>query len=192
MKLVRTITIGLFLTSSPSLWAQKVNFDFGMFSINAEPPQAAGSGTARANVSLSGPGAYSISGSLPIRPSLEVGVGYTIFYSQLISGDMGFGPDLNLIYFPMNEGSGLKFQSFDLRYTEIQKWRPFLQAAFHQRQFQSVDSAYSGFGFGGGVETMWTDDKSWRVTLRSMSLLGPSQSTFNYFDLMFGIQLHFK
>ena len=192
MKLTRTITLCLLLTNSLPLWAQKVNFDFGMFSINAEPPEAAGSEAAKANVSLSGPGAYSISGSLPIRPSLEVGAGYTIFFSSVISGDMGFGPDLYLTYFPLSEGSGLKFQSFDLRYTEIQKWRPFLQAAFHQRQFQSVDSAYSGFGFSGGVETMWTDDKSWRVSLRSMSLLGPSQSTFTYFDILFGIQLHFK
>jgi hypothetical protein len=180
------------LLFSSHAWAQKVNLDFGFYTINAEAPAPAGSTAAPSTVSLSGPGAYSLSGNFEMRPGIEIGVGYTVFYSKFISGDMGFGPDFSLIWFPINEGSGLSLNSQSVRYFEIQSWRPFVGMSFHQRQFQSVESSYSGFGFNGGIEMQYTNTMSFKGAVRSMSLIGPSKSKFQYTDVLVGIQLHFR
>ena len=180
----------LFFTQSS--WAKKINFDFGFFNITAKPPSSSGSAARKGTLSLSGPGAYSLSGSIPVLPSLELGAGYTIFYSDFISGDMGFGPDFFVSWFPLNEGSGSSVEAYDLKYYEIQKFRPFVHASFHQRQFQSSDSSFSGFGFGGGLEMSLDANKSVRATLRSMSLVGSSQSTFDYMDVLIGFQFNFR
>lgn len=167
--------------------AMKLNLDVGYYNINAKSP----SGAASTDVRLSTPGVYSISGNFPILSQLELGVGYSVFFSQMISGDMGFGPDIYLYYFPMGAGSGYKQSEGSVFYSEIEKLRPFGYISFNQRQFQSVQSSYSGFGFGGGLEYQLDASRALRASLRSMSLVGPSQATFSYFDLLVGLQLQF-
>lgn len=175
------------LLAAPSVWAQKVNFDFGMYSIKATPP----TGSTTGDISLSSPGAYSLSANFEMKQPLEIGVGYTVFFSKGISGDMGFGPDFYLYYFPFSEGSAVRVDTPSVQYREIQQWRPFGYMSFHQRQFQSAQSSYSGFGFGLGTEYQYAERMAFRAVIRSMNLAGPSQATFNYFDTMLGVQLQF-
>jgi hypothetical protein len=186
MKGVATFLVITFINSVS--WGQKINADFGFYSISAKGPSTSQS----SGVNLSGPGSYSLSGQFSILPSFELGVGYTVFYSKFISGDMGLGPDLSAVWYPVNQGSGLAFNSQGLRYFEIQTWRPYAAISFHQRQFQSVESSYSGFGFSGGVEMQYSKETAFRATVRSMSLLGPAKSTFDYLDILIGLQLQFR
>ena len=180
------LTAVLFLTST-EVWAHKLNLDLGYYTINADPP--AGSGLA--SISLSGLGTYSLSGSFEVLPSLEIGAGYTVFFAKLISGDMGFGPDFSVIYFPFTRAGAYKTDVPGIQYSEIEQLRPFAYAAFHQRQFQSTQSAFSGFGEGVGLEYQYDRTTSFRGTIRSMNLSGPSEAKFNYLDVIFGLQLHF-
>jgi hypothetical protein len=181
------LLISLLVLTPFVAYGQKVHFELGAYSIHAEPPKD----STAAVVSLSGFGTYSVSANFRLRDPFEIGVGYTVFYAKAISGDMGFGPDFYLYYFPLNEGSGRSFQGEGVSFREIQQWRPYVDIAFHQRQFQSVESAYSGFGLGGGVEWQWTDNSGLRAGIRTMSLAGPSNAKLSYFDVLFGYQLQF-
>lgn len=168
-------------------WGQKVNLDLGFYSIKAVAP----SGSTTGSIDLSSPGAYSLSANFAIRPQIELSPGYTVFYSKIFRGDMGFGPDFYLHYFPVTSGSGLKVSQGDISYFETEHIRPFVSFSFHQRQFQSVQSSYSGFGICLGSELQWTKISSLRTMFRTMSLAGPSGGTMNYMDLLVGYQMHF-
>lgn len=187
MKLV--LWVSLFLGFSTSALAQKLNFDFGFYSIAAKAPSD--SAVATKDVKLSGPGSYSLSANFELRKPFEIGVGYSVFFSKGISGDMGFGPDFYGYYFPYSNGSAVKFESAQLSYKESEQIRPFVYFSFHQRQFQSVQSSFSGFGFGGGAEYEWSEQYTFRATIRSMTLTGPSKAQFDYMDFLFGIQQSF-
>jgi hypothetical protein len=164
----------------------KINFDVGYYSLSAESPTAG-----KDNVEVSGFGSYSLSGNVPLSLHFELGLGYTVFFSQTLSGDMGYGPDFSVIYFPMSSGSGVKSYESNVYYQEIEKWRPFFYLSFHQRQFQSVQSSYSGFGVGGGVEYQMNPEYSLRGTMRSMSLTGSSSTSMTHMEFLVGIQKHF-
>lgn len=170
-------------------WGQKLNFDFGYYTIEADPSSNTGSSD---KIKLSGLGSYSLSGEFDLAGPFEIEVGYTVFFSKVVQGDMGFGPDFSLVYFPLNHGSYLKSESPQVQYREIEQWRPFADFSFHQRQFQSAQSSFSGFGAGAGLEYQYTTQTSLRAQLRSMSLIGPSSTKFNYTDLLIGLQLHFQ
>jgi len=175
------------LIVSSATWAQKLSFDAGFFSVNAKPPS--GSGTS--SVSLSGPGSFSLSASFSLLPQIELSPGYTVFFSKIYRGDLGLGPDFSLRYFPVNAGSGLKIDHYGLKYFEIDSIRPFVGLSFHQRQFQSVQSSYSGFGFDAGSEFQITQKYSYRILLRMMNLIGPSEGSINYMDVLIGYQIHY-
>lgn len=170
--------------------AQKLNVDGGFYTINATAPTT--SSSTSTSVNLSSLGVYSLSANFHVLPKIEFSPGYTIFYSKIYRGDMGFGPDFSFYYFPLNSGSGVSTINQQISYWEIEKWRPFGGISFHQRQFQSVQSSYSGFGFSGGVELQLNTRTSARALLRSMSLNGPSSAVMTYTDVMLGLQLHFQ
>ena len=183
----RLLIMVVFLLAAPAVWAQKVNFDFGMYTIKATPP----TGSTGTDITLSSPGAYSLSANFEIKQPFEIGVGYTVFFSKILSGDMGFGPDFYLYYFPFSEGSAVRVDTPAVQYREIQQWRPYGYMSFHQRQFQSAQSSYSGFGFGLGTEYQYTERLGLRGSVRQMTLAGPATAQFNYMDILLGIQLQF-
>jgi hypothetical protein len=187
VKIFAGTTLFWLLFFSGSIWAQKVTLDVGFYSINAVGPSAGGSG----NVSLSTPGAYSLSAGFAIRPQWELSPGYTVFYSKIFQGDMGFGPDFYLHYYPFNAGNGLKYSEGNISYYEKERWRPFASVSFHQRQFQSVQSSYSGFGFDFGSEFQISKITSTRLMMRMMTLAGPSGGSLTYMDLLLGYQFQF-
>jgi hypothetical protein len=187
MQKFSTTALILLLLTSLASWAQKVSVDMGFYSIKAVGPSGSSSGT----INLSSPGAYSLSAGFSIRPQIELSPGYTVFYSKIFRGDMGFGPDFYLHYFPLTTASGLRVSQNDVNYFELEHLRPFVSVSFHQRQFQSVQSSYSGFGFDLGSELQVSKATSMRVLMRTMSLAGPSGASMNYMDVMLGYQLHF-
>lgn len=179
-------SLSIVLLYGANAYAQKVNFDVGAYMISADPKTASST-----PIKLSTFGSYSISANFELKPPVELGVGYTLFFSKGVSGDMGFGPDFAFYYFPLNEGSGIKLETPMIGYREIQSFRPFGYAAFHQRQFQSVQSSYSGFGFGFGAEWQWSEKTAIRTTVRTMSLVGPNSGTFSLTEALIGLQLQF-
>lgn len=191
MNITRTILFSLLCCLSFSASAKKVNVGFGFYSIKADSPST-NSTTPGTSVSLSGPGAYNLLAKFDIAPTLELGAGYTVFYSKGFSGDMGFGPDISLSWYPLNQGSGISVSRNSIDYFEIQSFRPYVGMAFHHRQFQSVESSYSGFGFEAGLEIQKDLESAFVASVRSMPLIGPSKAKFQYMDFIFAYQFQFR
>lgn len=179
--------IASLLLGSSVAWANKLNFDGGFFSINATPPKNLNLDP----ISLSGFGNYSLSGAITVLPSVEIGAGYSVFFTKVLSGDMGFGPDFQANWYPFSYVGPWESKGPRVSYLEIDRYRPFLDLSFHQRQFQSAQSAFSGFGAGGGLERQWSEKISLRATFRMMNLLGPEGATFKATEVMFGLSQGF-
>lgn len=168
------------------LWASKINIDFGYYTMKAESPSVAGT-----SVSVNSLGSYSLSGNIPLAGNWELGLGYTVFFSKIYKGDMGFGPDFSIFYFPFNAGSGFEHMDRNVVYSEIEYLRPFAGLSFHQRQFQSIQSSYSGFGIAIGLEYQILRETAVRAQIKNQNLQGPSNTVMKWMELMVGLQQQF-
>lgn len=158
----------------------KFSASAGYYSLNSKSDTASGN--------ISGLGIYNINYSFQVLPRTELALGYTLFYSKTISGDMGFGPDIQVRYFPLTSPLGIKASSkdsFELSLTE--KFRPFAGVGFVHRQFQSLNSSFAGFQFLGGTEMTATESYSYRVEVRHSILSGPSNSSLQQTDVLLGV-----
>lgn len=172
----------------PSLaFGQKLGATFGFYDISAQAQSSTG---ATQSLALQRPGSYQLNAQFRLKEPLEISVGYCIFYSKIIGGDMGFGPDISLIYFPLAAGSSQAWNDFEHSLKLLETLRPFVAGSFHQRQFQSVQTSYSGFGLQVGLE--WSQNQKWGYIAKasSQSLTGPSSLSFRYLDLSLGFQLY--
>lgn len=169
--------------SCVSFAKSKLDIAFGYFSLTATSSKSSGS--------ISGLGAYQFLYRQAFTPNVEFGVGYSLAASGVVGGDMGFGPDLGLYYYPMTSTNGEKFESSDITFSTSEHLKPYIGGGFHQRQFQSTQSSYAGFSFLGGCEYYWNDQFSLKAELRFLSLNGPSSSTANELNLLGGLSFGF-
>ncbi len=188
MKFMIALSGFLLLFAGGYASAQKLTLQGGFYALKAD---AGDPTTSNRSVNVSSPGIFSLSASFRIVPHVELEPGYTVFFSKGITGDSGFGPDFSLNYFPFSESSKLYQNIPNLNYNETELWRPFAGVSFHQRQFQSIQSSYSGFGFSAGAEYQYNDEHSIRLLLRSMNLNGPTAGKLNDMDVLLGFQLTF-
>lgn len=157
----------------------KLEFSAGGYSLTAQ--------TAKRSGSLTSLGVYRIGYSYGFGNQFEFQLGYTLFMSDIITGDLGFGPDLGVLYYPVTDTGIRKVVTENVQLSVEDVVRPFVSLGFHQRQFQSVDSSYAGFSVGAGAEYGWSQDFSLKGQARYLILNGPSSATANQLDLLFGI-----
>jgi opacity protein-like surface antigen len=143
--------------------------------------------TAKRSGSLAGLGIYRIGYSYGFGNQFEFQLGYTLFMSDIITGDLGFGPDLGVLYYPVTDTGIRNIVTENVQLSVEDVVRPFVSLGFHQRQFQSVESSYAGFSVGAGAEYGWSQDFSLKGQVRYLLLNGPSNATANQLDLLFGI-----
>lgn len=141
---------------------------------------------------ISGVGAYRLAYRHPLFDQWEFDAGYSLTASQTFSGDLAFGVDLGLNYYPWTlngpqtlTGEGV-LASFDDR------WRPYVGFAFQQRNFQSTSSQYAGGGFKIGAEYFWTNRTYFHSSLRASALGGPNQSTAQQTEILFGLTFYYR
>lgn len=160
-------------------YAGKLGVDFGYFDMQAKTKtKPAGS--------VSNLGAYRLLYAHPLLPQLDVNLAYSLIMSDIVGGDMGFGFDLGFGYYPFTASDAVTATGeATMRIEEI--WRPYVAGSFHQRQFQSVQSSYSGFGIAIGTEQALNRHFSAKYEIRRIMLYGPSEATANETDLMVGI-----
>ncbi|MBK7891041.1 MAG: outer membrane beta-barrel protein [Bdellovibrionales bacterium] len=139
----------------------KLEVATGFYSLTAKTSKRSGS--------ASNFGVYRAAYGFGFGPQVDIQIGYTLFMSDIIGGDLGFGPDLGLQYFPMTDSGARRFVTDKVSINVNDVLRPFVSAGFHQRQFQSVDSSYAGFSFGGGAEMAWSEDYSLKAEARVTS-----------------------
>jgi hypothetical protein len=171
------------LSYGRSCYAHKVALLTGVYSFTAK--------TSVSQATLSNWGAYSFEYLIPFQQQFDFHFGYTINMEGGISGDIAYGLDLGVHYYPFNKTSNTYFKTPTLSLVISEKLRPFVGLSFHQRQFQSIRTSYAGFGFSMGADyAMWkrTDLTS---SLRFLSLKGPESSTSTLVEIFGGIVINF-
>lgn len=179
---MRTI-LALLLVGSQAFAVGKFDVAAGAFALEAETNKAKGS--------ISNAGAYQFGYRREFAPSFEFGIGYSMILAKTYSGDMGYGPDLGLSYYPFTSTGGFRYENGDLAVISTELWRPYVGAAFHQRQYQSTQSSYAGFSVHLGTEYAWSKAFALKGEMRFLSLTGPAAAKATETDVLLGISLPF-
>lgn len=179
------IALFLFFGLSYPAHAGKNKFDvnIGYFSVTAK--------TATSSGSVSGPGLYQFNFRRALNQKLELTLGYTIYFTDIISGDSGSGIDVGANYYPFSsvaEITAMK-DGKSMRIEEL--FRPYVGISFNQRSFQSVQSSYSGFGIIGGAERSMGEKLSANAAIRYISLSGARAATASEMDILLGVSFRF-
>lgn len=180
--MIRFLIPGLLSVLLLSSQAQAVGkFDFlgGFMTLSAKNDRGQGA--------ISGLGSYVATYNYNFFDRVDFSVGYSLFFTKIISGDIGYGPDLGFTYFPFTSSSPIQIQTDRVLMVYRDTLRPFLNFSFHQRQYQSVEAAYAGFGLGLGAEYHWNSKFDLKGLFRYQLLTGPQQSTGNYMDFLLGV-----
>lgn len=159
--------------------SDKIDLQVGFFSINAK---ANGESS-----SISNPSAFRFGYAKGLTPSTEIAVGYTLLVADFSGSDLGYGLDLGANYFPFTTTSDEAFKDENISASKYSNYRPYVGAGFYQRQFQSIRSAFAGFGANVGVEKYWNKDMNFKAETRFINLAGSSQSEATEINLFFGI-----
>lgn len=174
----------LFLILMPyKSFAAGFDFYFGGFSISAT--------TASGSSSKSGLGAYKLSYQVPVLENLEFGLGYTLILSNTISGDAVFGIDLEFQYYPLTSADPLRMSTENVKVVNDPIWKPFVMMGYHQRQIQSVQTQYNGFGLGVGAERALDAQFNLKGLIRYLSLNGAREATATEIDFLLGLTFAF-
>lgn len=179
MKKTTLLLLLIFLTAPEFTFAKsKLDIMFGYFSLQAKTKEKKGN--------VDNFGAYQLSYRYAFANFLELSAGYSLIASKTFSGDFGFGPDIGLVYFPFSSSNAIEATSENVNFRSYELYKPYLVSAFHQRQYQSIQSSYAGFSFGAGVEIYWKNNMSFKFETRYLPLGGPDGATSNEFDLLGG------
>lgn len=180
MMSLRLLFIFLFLLlSAENLWAQKLSLGFGGYSINAKVGDT--------KTDVSNLGAYKIQYHSKVQDQFELLIGYSVIMEGIVSGDKAFGPFFGFSYYPFGSGTVSNTSVSNLSVLSIKHLNPYFSAGFNQRQYQSVKAAYSGFSFGGGVQSGWTKVLSLFADLQYGLLDGPNSGTATEISATVGI-----
>ena len=179
------LSIACFALFSANALAGPNKFDLGIgyYSVNAK--------TATASGSTSGPGLYQFNFRRAITTKFEFTIGYTVYFSSLISGDSGSGLDIGVNYFPLTFSGPVEAAGPGASISIDEIWRPYLGVTFNQRNFQSVQTTYTGYGIHIGIERSLTDTLNLNGMARTIKLSGPRQSTGTETDFLVGAGFKF-
>jgi hypothetical protein len=166
--------------------AQKANAE-GKLDMLAGYYSLQATGTTGAAGARSGPGAYTATYHYGFIEGIDFSMGYSLFFSNMISGDIGYGPDLGFTYYPFTRSAGINLKTERIQLRLHDQIRPLVNISFNQRQFQSVQSTYAGFSFGVGSEYHWSDVFDLKGIFRYQNLIGPGASSATYMDFLAGV-----
>ena len=179
-RLLASIFLLLFCTN---VYAHKVSLLGGIYSFSAE--------TSASKATVSNWGVYSFEYMIPFYKQLDFHFGYTVNMEKGISGDIAYGLDLGVYYYPVTKTSNTYFQTPTISLTILDKFKPFVGVSFHQRQFQSIRTSYAGFGITAGSEYALWKRSSLSASLRLLSLKGPEDSTASLIEIFTGFVFSF-
>ncbi|MFK8139285.1 MAG: hypothetical protein AB8E15_13075 [Bdellovibrionales bacterium] len=169
---------------STQAFAGKMDLGFGFYSLEAKTSSASGSS---ANLGL-----YRANYAMDLTRNLDFNVGYTLIMSNIVGGDLGYGFDFGVSWYPLGPSAPIMGGVEGLFVKIEPTYRPFVELSFHQRQFQSVQSSYAGFGIALGAERDFTDSYDLKASARFISLDGPSGSSASELSLSFGVVFPFS
>ncbi len=181
-RLKLSILILLGILWCPCVHAGKLELATGYYSFSAE--------TSKAKGEHSNFGAYRLLISRPVHEQIDVGIGYSLLAEDIVTGDLVFGFDLAVRYFPVTPAGGTSIRSERVKLNVEHLWRPFLGVGFQQRQFQSIQTTYAGFSVSAGVERALEKAFDLIGELRYTTLAGPNEGEAN--EIMGSVGLSFE
>lgn len=159
--------------------AGKLDVMAGWFSLSAK--------TNLASADFSNFGAYRMNYLIPVTSKLELTVGYSLLMSDTFGGDLGYGIDGGVTYYPLSESKAIEASSGSARMVVDPLWRPYVGVGFSQRQFQSVLSTYAGFSMFLGVERSLDREFDAKTEFRIVELRGSGTATATEITAVVGL-----
>lgn len=172
----------LLLTCAP-VHAGKFDAYFGGYNFSAKTNTQTGS--------KSGVGAYKVSYVIPLLKNLEAGIGFSVLFSNVITGDAAYGLDLELYYYPLTMSRRVDLSTEFATIGIESVWRPFVLGGYSARQFQSTSTQYFGLTAGAGTEYAWTSAYSLKGMIRYNMLTGPNEATASEMTVLGGVSFSF-
>lgn len=136
-------------------------------------------------------GAYYACFETPLLTGLEVSIGYSILISGIVTGDMAFGLDLGVNWYPLTHSEPRVFRDSGHVAEVNELWRPYVGVSFDQRQFQVVQSGYAGGGLVAGIERALVSGYSLKSFVRYLIFAGPNGTTATELLFAFGVGMSF-
>jgi hypothetical protein len=161
--------------------SSRVDFAWGLYSINGK--------SSRGTVSSSGYTNYRFTYRRVLSGAFEFFLGYNYLTTGIFSGDSAFGPELGINIYPYSQPETIQINEKNMKVSLRENFRPFFSTGFHQRNFQSVNSNFVGFGFGVGTDIHYKGNSFIRTEIRYLPLLGPDKSSANQLDLFVGYSI---
>lgn len=180
-----SIIVFIFILFPTQAWCGKLDLMAGYFSLEAE------AGGNKGQVSTFG--AYKVSYAIELfSDQLDLDLGYTLMMSNTFGGDLAYGIEAAVIYFPFSPSLKFEGENKNSAMTINPLWRPFVGGGFGQRQAQSTNSGYAGFGALVGVERALDSFYDFKAMLRYNFLSGPRGATATEMNLFVGITMPFS
>ena len=177
---LRSLMFLLFCFSSS---AAHIGLSDGFYSVNA---------TVNGNeTSISSFGSYRVSLMQEITPYFSLNLGYSLLLENINGGDTSYGFDLGVNYFPISLNSDETTRVGNVDIKIIQKWSPFVGIGFYQRQYQSIQSGYSGFGLNGGAIYAYKKRFDLFGEIRYVMLNGPVSAKATEISPVVGVLVKF-
>lgn len=183
-KLLKLLSAGaLIFTTINSAHAGKIDFMTGFYSFNAE--------VAGKTAKFSGLGIYEAAYLIPFKSHFELSLGYSFTMTDIIGGDMSYGPKIGVNYFPFNFSSNEKIELQNKTIEVRDFYKPYIGASFNQKQFQSAKTSFAGFGVSLGLEKFINQSYTIKTEIKMNSYTGASDSTANEMNLLVGLIFNF-
>ncbi|MBU6153326.1 MAG: hypothetical protein KGP28_03390 [Bdellovibrionales bacterium] len=173
----------LFMATPAFATGNSVDLEVGGFSLDASSGDTSGK--------LAAFGTYRIGYRRSINSHFDIGLGYTILFTKVISGDSGFGLDLNGTYYFLGASHRLESRGEHGYLSYSEDLRPFVSLSFAQRNYQSIQTSYAGFGVGVGVDKNLLERLSLRVSMRAYSLSAGGTAKASEISACGGIVIEF-
>lgn len=155
----------------------------GYFNINAK--------TNGKTAAISNPSIFRFAYSRAVGQRFNFSVGYTVLMSDFSGSDLGYGLDIGANYFLLGSSSDEVFKNNEIKVRRFESYRPYVGAAFYQRQFQATKNSYAGVGLTAGVEKHLTEKMNLKGEARFINLSGSGESTATEMNLLFGVVFKF-
>jgi len=161
----------------------KIDIEIGGYSLVAK------SGTNSGNISSLG--IYHIGYRRAVHPRIDIGIGYTLLFTKIITGDTGFGLDINGTYYFLGASNLVESQGTHSYLSYSEDLRPFVSLNFAQRNYQSIQTSYAGFGGALGLEKSIAERLSVKVLSRYSMLSAGSGATAQELSFLGGLTIDF-
>lgn len=142
----------------------------------------------KATETISGFGAYRAGLGFGLLNHFVFDVAFNILSSSGIGGQLGFGFDFGIRYYPLTSSGWRSITEGPLQADITEQWRPYVGCGFKQRQFVLVlTSQYVGPGFSVGTDYQLNNQWFLNGEFNYDMLYGQSKVTATQTNIMFGI-----